>query len=99
MLPYFPSMPVCCVCHPRPFLKEYRDGKLVLADDGDLILLADYEADVVEKLHTVNGLADLGDKEPVLARLALGLEADPRIAPPGGGQLLHGDLVEQLAAG
>ena len=80
-------------------LVEHGHGELVLADDGDLVLLADNEAHLVEELHAVHGLGDLGDKEAVLARLALGLEAHPGVAPPGGGQLLHGDLVEQLTAG
>ena len=37
-------------------------------------------------------------KKAILARLALGLEADPRVAAVRGGQLLDGDLVEELAA-
>ena len=78
-------------------LIEHRHSKLVLADYSYLIVLADNEADVIEELHAVDGLADLGDKEPVLARLALGLEADPRIAPVRRGQLFDGDLVEELA--
>mgnify|MGYP001037127213 CR=1 FL=1 len=80
------------------YLVQHSDGKLVLADEGDLVLLTDDEADVVQKLHAVHGLADIGDEKAILARLALGLEADPRVAAVRGGQLLDGDLVEQLAA-
>ena len=77
---------------------EHRHGELVFPDEGDLVVLADKEAHVVEELHAVHGLGDLGNKEAVLARLAVGLEADPGVAAVGGGQLLHGDLVQQLPA-
>ena len=80
-------------------LEEHRHGKLVLAEDGDLVLLADNEAHVVEQLFTVDGLADIRHEQAILARLTLRLEADPRIAAAGGGHILNGDLLEQLAAG
>ena len=51
-----------------------------------------------KQLHAVNGLADLGDEQPVLARLAVCLKSDPGIASAGGGHLLDGELIEQLAA-
>ena len=51
-----------------------------------------------EDRHAVHGLAEVRDEEPVLARLAGGLETDPGVAPRGGGQLLHRQLVQQLPA-
>ena len=80
------------------YLEQHGDGKLVLAEDSYLVLLADDEAYVVQKLHSVHGLADLCDEKPVLAGLAVGLEAHPGIAPAGCGKLLHGELIQQLSA-
>ena len=60
--------------------------------------LAHDEAHVLEHRHAVHGLAEVRDEEPVLARLAVGLEAYPGVAAAGGGQLLDRKLVEQLAA-
>ena len=54
---------------------------------------------MVEQLFTVDRLADIRHEQAILARLALRLEADPRIAAAGGGHILNGDLLEQLAAG
>ena len=54
---------------------------------------------MVEQLFTVDGLADIRHEQAILARLTLGLEADPRIAAAGGGHILDGNLLEQLAAG
>ena len=80
-------------------LEHDRLGQLVLADKGDLLVAAGDEADVVEELDAVHRLADVCDKEDVLADLAVAGKAHKRIAAGGGGDLLQADLVEQLAAG
>ena len=54
---------------------------------------------MVKHLHAVDGLADIGDEQNILAHLTVGLEAHPGVAAGGGGHLLHGQLVQQLAAG
>ena len=66
---------------PGKQLEQGGDRDLVAADDGDLVVPVHGEAEVVDDLHAVHGLAETLHEQPVLARLPLGLEAHPGIAP------------------
>ena len=61
--------------------------------------MAHDEAHLVQHLHSVDGLADVGDEEDVLAHLSVGREGHPGVAAGGGGDLLQGDLLQQFAPG
>ena len=74
-------------------------GVLVVAHEGDLVPVAHDEAHLVQHLHSVDGLADVGDEEDVLAHLSVGREGHPGVAAGGGGDLLQGDLLQQFAPG
>ena len=80
-------------------LKEGSVGVLVVAYKGDLVPVAHDEGHLVQHLHAVHGLGHVGDEENVLAHFPVGGEAHPGVAAGGGGQLLDGELVQQLAAG
>ena len=78
---------------------EQRGRRLLgLADKRDFIAARDAERDVVQDFLPVDGLADAGHLEDVLARLAVHLESDERITAGGCRKLLDTQLVNQLAA-
>ena len=74
-------------------------GLLVLTDEGNLVVLANGEVDLVQQLLAVNGDGHILDGQDVLAQLALRAKADEGITAGGAGHFLDGQLVQQLAAG
>ena len=73
--------------------------QLVFAYEGDLVPPVHGEIHFVQQLHAVHGDGYVLHGEDVLAQLPLGLEAYEGIAAGGAGHFLHGQLVQELAAG
>ena len=80
-------------------LEQGRLGVLILTDKGDFVAVLDSKGNLVQDLDAVDGLGHISDKENVLAHLPVRVEAHPGIAAGRAGNLLHGQLVQELPSG
>ena len=78
------------------YLEEHRDSLFALTDESDLVGASEGEADVIEQLYAVNGLADALDLKNVLAKLPVHIKADERVSSARSRKLLDGQLLNEL---
>ena len=79
-------------------LEQRGHSQFVVRDERDLVPAAHDEGHIVQHLFAVDGLRDAAHLKDILARFAVLLERDPRIAARGCRQFFDGQLVDQLAA-